>query len=103
MTPDDRVEDLAHVLSGLERSEHGIDGVAADLVAALDQLDELVDHRPRVLDVLVVALEGQLVAAQPHRALEPLAEGVEHAVGDPGQLGRDGVGDLERFLHRFQV
>ena len=103
MAPDDRVEDLAHVLAGLERPEHRVDGVRADLVAALDQLDELVDHRAGALDVLVVALEGQLVAAQAHGALQPLAQRVEHAVGDPGQLGRDGVRDVERFLHGPQV
>ena len=102
VAPDDGVEDLAHVLAGLERPEHRVDGVAADLVAALDQLDELVDHRARALDVLVVALERQLVAAQADRALQPLAQRVEHAVGDPGQLGRDGVGDFERFLHPFK-
>ena len=103
MAPDDRVEDLAHVLARLERAEHRVDGVPADLVTALDQLDELVDHRPRALDVLVVALERQLVAAQAHRALQPLAQRVEHAVRDPGQLGRDGIRDLERFLHALQV
>ena len=74
----------------------------ADLVAALDQLDELVDHRARLGDVLLVALEGQLVAAQADRALQALAQRVEHAVGDPGELGRDGVRDIERFLHGCQ-
>ena len=91
MAPDDRVEHLAHVLARLERPQHRVYGVAADLMAALDQLDELVDHRPRALDVLVVALQGQLIAAQAHGALQPLAQRVEHAVGDPGQLGRNRV------------
>ena len=63
MPPHDCVEDLAHVLARLERPEHGVDRVRADLVPALDQLHELVDHRARVLDVAVVALEGQLIAA----------------------------------------
>ena len=47
----------------------------------------------------VVAFERQLVAAQPDGAVEPLAQRVEHAVGDPRQLGGDGVGDVERVLH----
>ena len=75
----------------------------ADLVAALDELDELVDHRARVGDVLLVALEGQLVAAQAHGAVEALLERIEDAVRDPGQLGRDGVRDVERLLHRVPV
>ena len=91
VTPDDRVEDLAHILAGLERPEHRVHGVAADLMTSLDQFDELVDHRPRALDVPVVALQGQLVAAQADRALQPFAQRVEHAVGDPGQLGRDRI------------
>ena len=103
MAPDDGVEDLAHVLVGLERAEHGVDRVRADLVAALDQLDELVDHLARLGDVRVVALERQLVAAQPDRALEALAQGVEHAVADPRELGGDGVRDVERVLHRPSV
>ena len=91
MAPDDSVEDVAHVLPRLERAEDGVDGVRADLVPALDQLDELVDHRAGVLDVLLVALEGQLVPAQAHGALQPRLERVQHPVGDPGQLGRDRV------------
>ena len=43
----------------------------------------------------VVALERQLVAAQADGAAEPLAQRVEHAVADPGQLGRDLVRDVE--------
>ena len=51
VAPDDVVEDLAHVLVGVERAEHGVDGVRADLVAALDELDELVDHLARLVDL----------------------------------------------------
>ena len=69
MAPDDVVEDLAHVLGLVERGEHGADRVRPDLVAALDELDELVDDRARSRDVLVVAAERQAVAAQRDRAL----------------------------------
>src|SRR5439155_18797248 len=84
----------------LERAEHGVDRVRADLVPALDELDELVDHLARLGDAGVVALERELVAAEPDRAVEPVAEGVEHAVAHPGQLGRDRIRDVQRFLHR---
>ena len=47
MAPDDVVEDLAHVLHLVERGEHRADRVGPDLVAALDELHELVDDRAR--------------------------------------------------------
>ena len=50
VAPDDVLEDLAHVLDLVERTEHGVDGGGADLVTALDQLDELVDDGPRFDD-----------------------------------------------------
>ena len=103
MAPDDGVEHLADVLVGLERAEHGVDGVRADLVAALDELDELVDHRAGLGDVRVVALERQLVPAQPDRAPGTLAQGVEDAVGDPRELSGDLVRDVERVLHLLSV
>ena len=83
-------------------AEHGVDRLRADLVAALDQLDELVDHRARLGDVVVVALQRQLVAPEPDRAVEPVAQGLEHPVPEPGQLGRDGVREIENFLHAHQ-
>ena len=99
MAPDDVVEDARDVLVGLERAEDGVDRVRADLVPALDQLDELVDHVARLADLLVVALERELVAAQADRAIEPIAERLEHAVADPGELRRDFVRDVENLLH----
>ena len=102
VAPDDVLEDVADVLGLVERAEHGVDGARADLVAALDQLDELVDDRARLGDAGVVALERQLVAAQADRAVEPLAQRVEHAVADAGQLGGDVVRDRENFLQRGQ-
>ena len=103
MTPDDVLEDVADVLGLVERRDDGADGVRADRVTALHQLDELVDDRPRLDDPLVVAVEGQPVAAQRDRAAEPLAQRVEHAVADAGQLGGDLVGHGEDVLHRVEV
>ena len=98
MAPDDVVEDVADVLGLVERAEHRVDRGRADLVPALDQLDELVDDRARLGDVRVVALERQLVPAQADRAVEALAERSEHAVAHAGELGGDVVGDRENFL-----
>ena len=72
----------------------------ADLVAALDQLDELVDDRARLGDPRVVALQRQPVAAEPDRAVQALAQRPEHAVSDARQLGGDVVRDREDFLQR---
>ena len=102
MAPDDVVEDLAHVLGLVERGEHGADRVRPDLVTALDELHELVDDGARGDDVLVVAAERQTVAAKRDRALEPLAQRVEDAVLDAGELGRDLVRDVENLLHPTQ-
>ena len=103
VAPDDVVEDVAHVLVRLERAEHGVDGVRADLVAALDQLDELVDHRARLRDVVVVALERQLVAAQADRAVEPVAQRVEHAVARSRRAPPRPRSRRRDFLHAVSV
>ena len=76
----------------------GADRVGPDLVAALDELDELVDDRARLGDVLVLAVERELVAAQRDRAAEPVAQRVEHAVVDAGELGGDLVRDDDHVL-----
>ena len=70
-----------------------------DRVTALDELDELVDDRARLDDPLVVAVEGEPVAAQRDRATEPFTQRVEHAVTDAGELGGDLVGHGEDVLH----
>jgi len=72
-------------------------------VPALDQLDELVDDCPRGRDPEVVALDRELVPAQAERAVEPVAQRVEHAVADAGELRGDLVGDGKDFLHRRSV
>src|SRR5204863_6103240 len=67
VTPDDVLEDVTDVLRLVEGAEHRVDGRRPDLVPALDQLDELVDDRARLDDLPLVALDRQLVAAQPDR------------------------------------
>ena len=62
-------------------------------MAALDQLDELVDDRARLGDARVLALQGELVAAQTDRAVQPLAQRAEDTVADARQFGGDVVGD----------
>ena len=87
----------------LERAQHRVDGLRADLVAALDQLDELVDDLTRLPDLRVVAVERQLIAAQADRAAETVAQRVEHALPHPRQLGRNRIGNIENFLHLNSV
>ena len=81
---------------------HGVDRARPDLVAALDQLDELVDDCPRLGHVRLLALDREPVAAEQDRAVEPVAQRVEHAVAHAGELGCDVVRDREDFLHRSQ-
>ena len=53
VAPDHVLEDLAHVVHLVERAENGIHGRRADLVAAFDELDQLVDDRARLVHPLV--------------------------------------------------
>ena len=63
MAPDHVLEDVAQILGLVERRQHGVDRAGADLVPALDQLGELVDDRPRLEDIGVVAFDRQAVSA----------------------------------------
>ena len=103
MAPDDVVEHVAHVLDLVERGEHRADRVRADLVAALDELDELVDDGARGRDARSSPLERQPVPAQPDRAVEPLAKRVEDAVLHARELGGHLVRDVQHLLHRLSV
>ena len=103
MAPDDVVEDVADVLRLVERARNRADGVRADLVTSFDELDQLVEHGPRLRDSFGVAVERQTVASKRDRAAEPLAQRVEHTVLDPGELGSHIVGDREHFLHELSV
>ena len=93
MAPHDVLEHVAEVLGLVERGEHRVDGVRPDVVAALHELDELVDDRAGLGDLRLVALDRELVAAEADRAAQPVAQRLEDAVADPGQLGRDLVRD----------
>ena len=68
-------------------------------VAALDQLDELVDDGLGLGHAGVVTLDREPVAAQADRAAQPVTERVEHAVADRGELSRDVVRDIQHLLH----
>ena len=103
MAPDDVVEDLADVLGLVERGYDGADRLRPDLVPALDQLDELVDDRARGRDLLVIALDRQLVPAQAQRAMKPPAQSVEHAVADARELRGDLVRDGRTSCTRLSV
>src|SRR5215218_277532 len=103
VAPDHGVEDIPNVLLRLERPEHRVDRMRPDLVPALDELDELVDHLARLRHVLLVAVERELVAAQPDRAVETVAQRIEDAVADPGQLGRNSVGAVGLLLNPMSV
>ena len=102
VAPDDVLEHVADVRRLVERRDDGADRVRADRVAALDELDELVDDRARLDDPRVVAVERQPVAAQRDRAAEPLAQRVEHAVAHPRELGGHLVRNGEDVLHAVQ-
>ena len=100
--PDDVVEDVADVGRLVERRDHRADRVGTDRVTALDELDELVDDRARLGDPCLVPVERQPVPAQRDRAAEPLAQRVEHAVGDARELRGDLVRNGEHVLHAPQ-
>jgi len=95
VAPDDVAEHDLHVLGLIDRVQDGVDGPRADLLARLDQLDELVDDCARLGDVDVVALDGQAVAPQQDRAVEPIPQRVQDPVADRGELGRDVIRDIE--------
>src|SRR5205085_9954894 len=99
VAPDDVFEDVAEILGLIDGREHRVDRVRADVVAALDELDELVDDCAGLGDARLLALDRQLVAAEADRATQPVAQRLEHAVADPGQLGGDLVRDGENLLH----
>ena len=101
--PDDVGEDLPDVLGLVDRGEDRVDRAGADLLPALDELDELLDDGAGLGHLQVITFEREPVAAQVDRAAEPLAERGEHAVTDPGELGRDLVRNVHHCLHTASV
>ena len=103
MSPDHVLVGGAEILRLVERGDDRADGVGTDLVTALDELDELVDDGARLIDLELVPVEGQDVAAKRDRAGQPLAEGGEHSVPDARELGGDVVRNLENLMHGTEV
>src|SRR5205823_1212533 len=99
MAPDDVLEDIAQVLGLVEGRKDCVNRARLDLVAALDELAELVDHRAGLRDVGVRALDREAVSAEQDRAAEPVPKRFEHAVAHGCELGRDVVRDGENLLH----
>ena len=69
----------------------------------IDELDQLVHDRAGGGDAALVALDRELVPPQAQRAVQLLAQRVEHAVADARQLGGDVVRNEEHVLHRPAV
>ncbi len=99
MAPDDVVERVADRLRLVERADHRVDGRRPDVVARLDELDQLVHDRPRLGDLELLALDREPVAAQEDRAGEPVSQLVEDRVAHPRELRGDVVRDGENLLH----
>ena len=89
VAPDDVVEDRRRALFGVECAGHRFDGPGRDLVALLDQLDHLVDHGGRLLQVTRVAVEGEHVAAQVDFHRQAVAQPAQDRVLGAGELGGD--------------
>ena len=99
MAPDDVVEDVTDVLCLVESRNDGADGVGADLMPFLDQLDELVDDGTRSRHLLLGAVEREAVAAQRDGAAQPVTQCVQHTIGDARKLGGHLVRYDENVLH----
>src|SRR5438034_327339 len=81
------------------RADDRVDGAGADLLPALDELDELLDDRLSLRDLDVVAAQREAVTAQIDGAAEPLPQGVEYPVADACKLSGDVVRNVENRLH----
>ena len=103
MAPDDVLEDLADVLRLVERRDDGADGVRPDLVPAFDELDELVHDRTGGGDPVVGPFDRQLVPAQAERAVQPVAQRVEHAVADSPSSAATSFGTDRTSCTRLSV
>ena len=99
MAPHHVLEDPARALVAVERPGDRLDRARRDLVARADQVGQLADHGPSHPDGLVVAVEGEDVAAQVDLAVEVLLERLHDLVAGPGQLGGHFVRKLQLRTH----
>jgi hypothetical protein len=93
--PDGVLEDLGRALVGVEGAGHGLDRARRNLVALLDQVDELGDDGLGGLYVAGGAVEGEHVATQIERRAEVALERPQHGVLGARQLRGDVVVDRQ--------
>jgi hypothetical protein len=93
--PDHVLEDLGGPLAGVHRARDGLEGRRREVVATLDQPDQLVYDRRRLTHLSLIAVERQDVPAQVKLAADAALELPEHRVLGPGELGGDRVVDGE--------
>jgi hypothetical protein len=93
--PDDVLEDLGRALVLVERARDRLDRAGRDLMALLDQVDQLADDRLRGLDPGRVAVQGEDVSAEVEVDVEVPLERPQDRVLRPRQLRGDGVVDGE--------
>src|SRR5262249_32818909 len=93
VAPDDVVQDVHRAALGGEHAGHGLDGLRPDGEALLHELGELLEHDPHLAERSVVALDGDLVAAQVHLAAEALGDRVQQAIAVGAELLCELVGD----------
>ena len=75
----------------VDRAGHRAERRRRDVVAALDQAHELVDHLRRLADVALGAVQREDIAAQVDVAAEPILELPQHGVLGARQLRGDRV------------
>src|SRR5215831_12441656 len=98
--PDDVAEDVLDALGLVERLDDGVDRRRSDLLTRLDQFDELLDDGARLSDAHVLTVDRQPVPSQKDVDLQPVAQRIEDAVADRGELRRDVVRNVEHLLRQ---
>jgi hypothetical protein len=93
--PDDVLEDPGRALVLVERARDRLDRAGRDLVALLDQVDQLADDGLRRADFGRIPGEGEDVAAEVEIDVEMTLERAQHGVLGSGQLRGDRVVDRE--------
>jgi hypothetical protein len=99
VAPDDVLEDLRGRSVLVERGGHRGDRAGGDLVALLDQPDELLDDGRGGPHGLGLTVERDDVAAQVKPAFDVALERSQDGVAAAGELCCDLVGDLDLLTH----